>query len=323
MDRNEFYSGWVFKLIVINVLFFAVQIFSGAYYITYSIQGYTGQSQVITFFLGLIPSMVAEKGYIWQVFSYMFLHSTEGFAHLFFNMYALLIFGFPIEQAWGSKRFLGYYLYCGVVAGICIFAINFISQGIGYHIPTIGASGAVFGLLLAFGMLYPDAEILLFFFLPIKAKYLVVLYGGLELYMEFSGGQGGISHVGHLGGLFAGLVYFFMIKRKQFLFKARLIKSKAESNLKKHNRILNPDHGKDKIKDMEKKAGILRQLKSEGLESLSDDDIQYIKHLVIMSDIENNDDVCAEADFIIEDDHCRNCERFEACFIREIKKYLK
>ncbi|MCP4761596.1 MAG: rhomboid family intramembrane serine protease, partial [archaeon] len=215
MNRDgTIYSGWVFKLIVINVLFFAIQLFAQQYRIIYSLHGFNGAASVIEFYLGLIPALIIEKGYIWQVFSYMFLHSTSGFFHIFFNMYALLIFGVPIEQEWGSKRFLTYYLTCGAGAGLCIFLINLISMEAGFFIPTIGASGAVFGLLLAFGFLFPEAELLLFFFLPIKAKYLVILYGGIELYLELFGGQSAISHIGHLGGLLTGLIFFLILKKK-------------------------------------------------------------------------------------------------------------
>ena len=181
---GSIYSGWVFKLIIANVLIFVVQVFVQQYQVVYSLNGFNGTSSIMDFYLGLIPALVTEKGFIWQIFTYMFLHSSTNFVHIFFNMYALLIFGVPIEQEWGSKRFLLYYLICGAGAGLAIYLINLIHMNISYYVPTIGASGAVFGLLLAFGMLFPDAELLLFFILPIKAKYLVILYGGLELYLE-------------------------------------------------------------------------------------------------------------------------------------------
>ncbi|TAL37402.1 MAG: rhomboid family intramembrane serine protease, partial [Spirochaetes bacterium] len=146
-------KGWVFKLIGINVVVFLIQMLTISYQYAYSINGQGGQTPVMTFYLGLIPALVVESGYVWQIFSYMFLHNPFGFAHIFFNMYALLIFGLPIEQTWGPRRFLAYYLFCGTGAGLSIFIINVISQGSTYAIPTIGASGAVFGVLLAFGIL--------------------------------------------------------------------------------------------------------------------------------------------------------------------------
>ena len=142
--------------------------------------------------------------------------------HIFFNMYALLLFGIPIEQLWGPKKFLIYYFFTGVGAGITIFVMNLVLGDIGFFIPTIGASGAVFGLLLAFGMLFPEAELLVFFFVPMKAKYLVILYGGIELYLQISsGGQSSVSHLGHLGGLVFGLIYFLVTRRKGIEFKAK------------------------------------------------------------------------------------------------------
>jgi membrane associated rhomboid family serine protease len=159
----------------------------------------------------LIPSLVAQ-GYIFELFTYMFLHG--GFFHIFINMYALLIFGTAIEQIWGSKKFLIYYLITGIGAGLCIFIMNYFVIPDLMNIPTIGASGAIFGILLAFGILFPDNIILLFFVIPLKAKYMVILYGGLELYFFFTQSASGISHVGHLGGLLAGILYFVFIDKK-------------------------------------------------------------------------------------------------------------
>lgn len=313
------FSGWVFKLILLNVIIFAIQIFTEKSTVIYSIGGFSSKTPALTFYLGLIPALVTEKFYVWQIFSYMFLHSTYGFFHIFFNMYALLIFGVPIEQAWGSRRFLLYYFFCGAGAGLTIYIINLISGKIGYYIPTIGASGAVFGLLLAFGLLYPNAQLLLFFLIPIRAKYLVIMYGALELYLELFGGQSNISHLGHLGGLFFGLVYYIFYRKKTFSFKGRILKARfnkslAESDTSFHSKRLDP------VSDKSIKMDILKKLKSSGYDSLTDDEIQLIKYLEIM--IGDDEFECPEREFDSEEEACINCRDFDRCFIREVKKYI-
>ncbi|MDY6935501.1 MAG: rhomboid family intramembrane serine protease [Spirochaetota bacterium] len=320
-SNTVFYNGWVFKLILINVVIFAIQVFTAKHQAIYSISGFNGRSSVITFYLGLIPALVVEKGFIWQIVSYMFLHSTVSFVHIFFNMYALLIFGVPIEQEWGSRRLLFYYFFCGIGAGMTIFIINSISQGIGYYIPTIGASGAVFGLLLAFGILFPNAEILLFFVLPVKAKYLVIIFGGLELFFEFSGGQGTISHIGHLGGLLAGLIYFFTQKRRGIKFKSKVMIAKGKKRY-----IANKSSeqaGKDRLDETkdEMKKNILKKLQQSGYKHLSDDEVQYIKYIEIMTDDEVA--VCQDGDLNLDDEYCSNCDNVNTCFLREVAKYTE
>lgn len=320
-NTNTFYSGWVFKLIIINVICYMFQMVTEQYTIVYSYAGLQGTSSVMTFYLGLIPGLVVEKGFVWQIFSYMFLHSTASFTHIFFNMYALLLFGAAIEEQWGSKKFTLYYLFCGAFAGICIFLLNYFTKDAGYYFPTIGASGAVYGLLLAFGLLYPDAELLIFFVLPLKAKYLVFLYGGLELFLQMSGGQSGISHIGHLGGLLGGLIFFTIQKRRTITFQARYIKSKLEKGLNTRDSLHEERSKKMNVENLEQKINLLKKLKTTGINSLTDDEFQYIKHLTIMID-DDKKNICADHDFSFEDDHCKNCEFFDACFIREVKKYL-
>jgi membrane associated rhomboid family serine protease len=321
MNRNKgsTFSGWVFKLILVNVIVFAIQIFTESNVIVYSIGNFSGRASVLTFYLGLIPALITEKGFIWQIFSYMFLHSTYGFFHIFFNMYALLIFGVPIEQAWGARRFLLYYFFCGTGAGITIYLINLISSGVGYVIPTIGASGAVFGLLLAFGILYPNVQLLLFFIIPIRAKYLVIMYGLLELYLELFGGQSHISHVGHLGGLFFGLVYFLIYRKRAFSFKGRLLKARFQRSMSDGESPIRSKSA-EMVRDKSAKIGILKKLRESGSSSLTDDEIQLIKYIDIMTDTDEFN--CPEGEFDVEGERCNNCSDFDQCFLQEVKKYL-
>ncbi|HUP00515.1 MAG TPA: rhomboid family intramembrane serine protease [Gemmatimonadota bacterium] len=147
---------------------------------------------------GLRPAWVIERGWVWQPLTYMFLHG--GFFHLLFNMFVLWMFGSEIERFWGREGFLKYYLVCGLGAAAASFVFN-------YHSVVIGASGAVLGVLLAFGLLFPNQYIYLWFLLPIRAKYLVAGIAALEVLFLVSQPGGGIARAAHLGGMLAGFIY--------------------------------------------------------------------------------------------------------------------
>lgn len=136
----------------------------------------------------------------WQLVTYGFLHG--GFGHLFFNMFALWMFGVQIENAWGSRRFAIYYFACVIGAGLLQMLVIW-----GEPVPTLGASGGVFGILLAFGMMYPNQYIMLLFPpIPLKAKWLVIIYGAIELFAGITGTQAGVAHFAHLGGMLFGFL---------------------------------------------------------------------------------------------------------------------
>ncbi len=153
----------------------------------------------LIYIFGLTPALV-KKGFIWQLVTYMFLHG--GFFHILFNMFALWMFGCDIERSWGTKEFLRYYFITGVGAGFFTFFLSFNS-----HIPTIGASGAIFGVLVAFAMMFPDRPIYLYFLFPIKAKYLVIFFAVIEFLASFRHTTDGIGHFAHLGGMVIGYIY--------------------------------------------------------------------------------------------------------------------
>jgi membrane associated rhomboid family serine protease len=154
----------------------------------------------ITLYLGLVPILVWKKYFLWQLATYIFLHG--GLAHLLFNLFALWMFGGELENFWGSRRFLFYFLFCGIGAGICTVVFSPYQ-----FIPVIGASGAIYGILLAFGWLFPNRPIYIYFLFPIPAKFLVIIYGLIELYASMEGTGGGIAHLTHLGGLLFGIIY--------------------------------------------------------------------------------------------------------------------
>lgn len=150
----------------------------------------------------------------WQLVTYMFMH--VGFMHLFFNMYTLFFFGCVLEHVWGTKKFLFYYLVTGVGAALIHIGIQWLT---GSFSLTVGASGAIYGLLLGYAMLYPDHEMALVFPpVRMKAKWFVLIFAGIELLMGVFGTQDGVAHFAHLGGLVVGLILILYWKRKDKLY---------------------------------------------------------------------------------------------------------
>lgn len=144
-----------------------------------------------------------------QLVTYAFLHG--GLMHLLLNMYALWMFGSRLEKLWGPKLFAIYYFVCVIGAGLVQLFVS--SQGDSFY-PTIGASGGVFGLLLAFGMFYPRVPLLIIFLpIPIQARYFVILYGAIELWFGVTGLAEGIAHFAHLGGMLFGLILILYWKK--------------------------------------------------------------------------------------------------------------
>ncbi len=200
-------------------------------------------------YLGLHYPLSTDFG-VWQLVSYMFMHG--GFTHILFNMFALWMFGNTLENVWGPKRFLNYYLVTGIGAGVIQLLIAYLriqsiesglhpeqiaiviqegadvlSRGMNYesigmrelnliiNTPTVGASGAVFGILLAFGMMFPNSLIYVYFAIPVKAKYFVMIYGAIELYMGFANNPGdNVAHFAHLGGMIFGFLLIMYWKKK-------------------------------------------------------------------------------------------------------------
>ena len=154
--------------------------------------------------MGFDPFSPGQNFQPWQLLTYGFLHGSLG--HLLFNMLALYMFGAPLELTWGPRRFLAYYLICVVGAGLCQLAVGWWSVSSGGPVyATVGASGGVFGLLLAYGMLFPNQRLMLLFPpIPMKARTFVILFGVAELVLGFTGWQPGVAHFAHLGGMLFG-----------------------------------------------------------------------------------------------------------------------
>jgi membrane associated rhomboid family serine protease len=158
--------------------------------------------------LGLSPQAVFHSAWLWQPVTYMFLHHPGGFGHILFNMLALWMFGVELERLWGTKFFVRYYFVAGIGAALTTLIVSMLPFQFAtqvYYSTTVGASGAIYGLLLAYAYYYPDRPILLVIF-PVPAKYVVMILGGFALLSSMSGGSG-VAHATHLGGLLAGYIY--------------------------------------------------------------------------------------------------------------------
>lgn len=182
----------VHYLILANLIVFALQLFVPR----------------LTWELALTPAAVTQKLFIWQLITHMFLHA--GLWHILFNMLALWMFGLDLERVWGARRFLYYYFFTGIGAGLLYVLVNPFSW-----VPSIGASGAIYGVLLAFAMLFPDRTIILYFF-PMPARYAVIVMGLLAFFASVGGYQPGINNIAHLGGILFGLLY---LKGRGWLYR--------------------------------------------------------------------------------------------------------
>ena len=147
----------------------------------------------------------------WQFVTHMFMHGN--FAHIFFNMWSLIVFGPLLERLWGSKKFLIFYFVCGLGAALCHELVQ-MTQPLA-NIPTVGASGAIYGLLLGFGMLYPNYVLTLVFPpVSLKAKWFVVIFAAIELVTGILGTSDGVAHFAHLGGMLFGLILILIWKKQ-------------------------------------------------------------------------------------------------------------
>jgi membrane associated rhomboid family serine protease len=160
----------------------------------------------MTLRLGLSPKDVFTGFAFWQPFTYMFLHDTHGFGHILFNMLSLWMFGTELERRWGTRFFTKYYFVTGVGAAVSTLLISLVSESVYYSL-TVGASGAIYGLLLAWAMYFPHRTIYFYFLFPIPARVFVLIVGAIAFLSSFGGPGSGIAHIAHLGGLVVGYLY--------------------------------------------------------------------------------------------------------------------
>ena len=255
----------------------------------------------------------------WQPITYMFMHGS--FWHLFFNMFALWMFGATLENSWGNKRFLIYYMVCGIGAGLVQLLViglkisaltknispdavqmiyengaqilvegknyigNFGALNAALNTATVGASGSVFGLLLAFGMMYPNSVIYIYFLLPVKAKWFVVFYGAIELFYGVTGTQDGIAHFAHLGGMLFGffLILYWNKGNRFFNFKIPSLKKRrnykytisSNYNYDTHH-LSDEEYNYQKKQNEERINHILDKISKNGYETLTQEEKDFL-----------------------------------------------
>jgi membrane associated rhomboid family serine protease len=183
-------------LLITNVALFVLNMIVGA---------------AMTLRLGLSPQAVFEQLAVWQPVTYMFLHSTGGLGHILFNMLALWTFGTDLERTWGTRFFTKYYFVTGVGAGLATLLLSLWVEGI-YYSTTVGASGAIYGLLLGYAMYFPHRTIFLIIF-PLPAR-VFVLIAGLLAFMNSMAGSSGVAHSAHLAGLVIGYLYLKSLRSR-------------------------------------------------------------------------------------------------------------
>ena len=185
-------------LLIANIAIFLLQFFLG---------GFAGPFALFM----LRPSDVATRFFIWQLVTYMFLHG--GIWHILWNMLALWMFGCELERFFGTRRFMWFYFFCGTGAGVCVVIGNYLFGD--PRIPTLGSSGAIYGILLASAVLWPDRIILFSFLFPIKMKYFVMIIGAIAFLGTFNM-QSGVSDVAHLSGMAFGYAFLKLRQVKGF-----------------------------------------------------------------------------------------------------------
>jgi membrane associated rhomboid family serine protease len=234
--RGSFFSNSIVnKIIVANVVIFLLQVMFRPQF---------------TNLFALTPRAVIQDFYFWQLLTYMFLHG--GFFHLFFNMLITWFFGSTLERVWGSQKFLKYYLTCGLGGGIFFMIFNFNGA-------VVGASAAVFGLYLAYGILFPNNPVYIYFLFPVKAKYFVAVIALFQLAYGISG-PSGVAYFAHLGGMVAGLFFFSreIANTRSWHRVASLVSNYRQTRRKGYEE-----------QEMAKIDSILDKIASKGYENLS------------------------------------------------------
>jgi len=201
---------------------------------------------LITFFapslmvdlFGLSPAAVLEQGRIWQLVTYLFIHDASGFTHILFNMLALWMFGVDLERRWGTPAFVRYYFITGVGAGVATVVVSLLPfdavRSI-YYVTTVGASGAIYGLLLAWAILFPHRTILFMFIFPLQARIAALLMGGMSFLAAVSGRNGSVAEATHLAGLLVGWIYLKGPRNLQLEIRYRLTKWRMDRMRRKFN----------------------------------------------------------------------------------------
>ncbi len=169
--------------------------------------------------LGLVPSKFFDRGAVWQIITYMFMHAD--LFHILFNMLILWMIGSELEAGWGTKEFVKFYFICGISAALFYLIVQVFFRGTAVNnIPMVGSSGAIYGLLVAYGIIFSDRQMLFMMVFPMKAKHFVFILAGIEFISTVFYAQSGIANAAHLGGMIVGFSYllikaYFKIRKRQ------------------------------------------------------------------------------------------------------------
>jgi len=188
--------------------------------------------------LGLRPVRVIEHRWVWQLVTYLFVHSPVQFTHILFNMLAVWMFGVELERRWGTRGFVKFYFITGVGAGLCTLAVSllpFEAARSMYLVPTIGASGSVYGLLMAWAILFPHRQILFMMIFPLPARTYVLIMGAIAFLSALGAGGSAVANVAHLGGLLFGYVYLKGPDNLRLDLRYRLTKWRMDRLRRKFN----------------------------------------------------------------------------------------
>ena len=206
-------SSFVKAIIIANVCIW--------FFLIVCLQGLFLEKNYVFYFLGLTPVKVFSDFWLWQIFTYFFVHSP-GVFHILFNMFALWMFGSELERLWGSRFFLAYYVCCGLGAGLIYLLCLWIGSSffsinpVAFTVPMVGASGAIFGILFAYGLIFSERIIYFMMIFPIKARHFTILIGLVEFVSLINSGVGSpISHLSHLSGFLSGFLFLKMWKLSQ------------------------------------------------------------------------------------------------------------
>lgn len=231
--------------------------------VVFILMALSGEKGFLFHSFGLVPSLVWQKFKFWQLFTYLFIHGD--WLHILLNMLMLWVCGQDLETQWGKREFFIFYFICGIGAGLITVLFD-----IGSITPVVGASGAIYGLLVAYGLTYPNRILLLYGLLPVKAKYVVLGFGIVALLAPLSTNQSNISHITHLSGMIIGFIIIrFNLswdRVRVWYFRLRLkniIQKSADSN--------------EKTAQMKQRVDeILDKLNDSGWESLTDQEEKYL-----------------------------------------------
>lgn len=200
----------------------------------------------LTGLLGFTPAALLQ-GMIWQPFTYVFLHAT--FFHLLFNLLVIWTVGSELEELWGRKTFVGYLLVCGIGAALTYGLFSLVGIGPGPTAPVVGSSGLVYGLLLAYGILFGDRTMYFFMLFPMPARYFVLLLGGIELVSSVFYSSTGVAHLAHLGGMTCG--FLFLVSMAQWRKRERADNRSRQEGKERQKRLKKAGHLKLVREDLE------------------------------------------------------------------------